>query len=234
MFIKMINYGGIDWHDSRTIITQLKWDNQYDIPATKVTDCIVNDIIQEIPYLDPLDVYHAVLSNQTYRFPLLYLSNEKIVFPEKYTDGTWNSYGEIAGLTLKESFAGGQVTYETEYEISNIPYDQICYLVEEHFYAYTKGVPLVERFYHEPFRELRDAEVYLEKMKKHDPCTELSIQIYNRQQISSTEWFQRNMEVVTLSSGDTEKGYSVFVNSHIENLKNQMEGEQFTAYKPSI
>lgn len=219
MFVKMISYGGIDWHDSRLVITQLKWENQFDIPATKVTDCIVNDIIQEIPYLDPLDVYHAVLKDQPYRFPLMYLENGKNVFPDELSDGDWSSFGEIKGLSFNEECFGGQVCYHTDYEVSDIPQDQICYLVEEHFYAYTKGVPLVERFYHEPFRELRDAEVYLQKMKKHDPRATLSIQVYNQQQISSTEWFQKNMEAVTLSSGNTEKEYAIFVDSHIENLK---------------
>lgn len=83
MFIKKISYGGIDWHDSYRTITQIKWNKQFEIPASKVTDCIVNDIMQKVPYLDPVDFYNAVLRNKTYRFPLLILENGKVVFPEE-------------------------------------------------------------------------------------------------------------------------------------------------------
>mgnify|MGYP000764623922 CR=1 FL=1 len=219
MFVKMICYGGIDWHDSKMIIQQMKWENQFDIPATKVTDCIVNDIIEEIPYLDPLDVYDAVLNNQSYRFPLLYLSNDKVVFPTEDGIGYWDSYGEIKGNSLEENFCQGQVSYQIDYEISDIPKEQLCYIVEEHFHAYTKGVPLVERFYHEPFRVLDEAEDFLKRMKRHDERSKVSIQAYNLSEISLTDWFRTNMEVIRLSSGDAENGYAVFVDSHLANLQ---------------
>ncbi len=218
MFIKKISYGGIDWHDSYRTITQIKWNKQFEIPASKVTDCIVNDIMQKVPYLDPVDFYNAVLRNKTYRFPLLILENGKVVFPEEYED-IWESYGEIEGYSLKRYYYGGQALYLTDYEISDIPQEQVCYLVEEHFYAYTKGVPLVERFYHRPFKELKEAEAYQRTLKKHDERSEVSIQVYNLQEISSTEWLRANMEVIELSLEDAEKNYAVFVKNHIENLK---------------
>lgn len=183
--------------------------------------------MQRIPYLDPMDVYHAVLRNETYRFPLLILENGKVIFPEEYKD-IWESYGEIKGYSLELYYYGGQVSYLTDYEISDIPQEQVCYLVEEHFHAYTKGVPLVERFYHKPFRELKEAEGYLETLSRHDEDSEISIQVYDLQAISSTEWFQSNMEVIELSSEDAEKGYAVFVKSHMENLKKMLDLEAET------
>ena len=218
MFIKRVFYGGIDWHDSYQTITQIKLGNQFEIPVSKVTDCIINDITREIPYLDPIDLYNASLRNKTYRFPALTLENGKLIFQEEYED-IWESYGEIKGYSLKLYYYGGQASYQIDYEISDIPLEQICYLVEEHFYAYAKGVPLIERFYHKPFEKLKEAEAYLKTLKKHDERSEISIQVYNLQEISSTKWFQTNMEVIRLSSEDAEKNYAVFAANHIENLR---------------
>lgn len=208
MFIKRISYGGMDWHDSYETITQIKWNKHFEIPASKVTDCILNDIMQEIPYLDPIDFYNAVLRNKTYRFPLLILESGKILFPEEY-EGIWDSYGEIKGYSLKLHYYGGQASYMIDYVISDIPQEQICYLVEEHFYAYAKGIPLVERFYHRPFKKLKEAKAYLKTLNKHDERSKISIHVYNLQEISSTKWFQSNMAVIELSLGDAEKDYAV-------------------------
>ena len=81
------------------------------------------------------------------------------------------------------------------------------------------GVQLIERFYHVTFWSLDEAKAYLKAMKKHNSESKLSIQVYNWKKISSTGWFQANMKAIELSSGDTEKGYSAFVDSHIENLQ---------------
>ena len=218
MFIKRVIYGGSDWHDSYQTITQIKWNNQFEIPVSKVTDCIVNNIMQDLPDLDPIDFYNAVLRNKTYRFPVLISENEKIIFPEEDED-IWESYGEIQGYSLNLYYYGGQVSEQIDYEISDIPQKQICYLVEEHFYAYAKGVPLIERFYHRPFEKLKEAESYLKTLEKHDERSKISIQVYNLQEISSTEWFRTNMEVIKLSLEDVEKNYSVFTANHLENLK---------------
>lgn len=217
MYIKGTCYGGMDWHDSKLIITQMKWDGKYDVPESKVTDCIVNDILQQFSYLDPTDIYFAVLNDQPYKFPLLYLKDDEAVYPEG-DEEDWISVGEIKGLSIKESYIGG-CDYSTYYSVEAIPEEQLCYIPEEHFYAYSKGVPLVERFYHAPFQRLDEAEVYLKTMKKHAPDAEVSIQIYNLKEISATDWFQSNMKVVELSSGDPEKGYAIVVDLHIENLK---------------
>lgn len=217
MYIKGTCYGGMDWHDSKLIITQLKWDGKYDIPESKVTDCIVNDILQQFPYLDPMDIYFSVLNDRPYKFPLLYQKDDEVVYPEEY-EGTWISVGEIKGFSVKETYIGG-CNYSTHYSAEAISEEQLCYIAEEHFYAYSKGVPLVERFYHAPFRRLDEAEAHLKTMKKHAPDAELSIQIYNLEEISATDWFQSNMKAVELSSGDPEKGYAIVVDLHIENLK---------------
>ena len=78
---------------------------------------------------------------------------------------------------------------------------------------------MVERFYHEPFRVLDEAEDFLKRMKRHDERSKVSIQAYNLSEISLTGWFRTNMEVIRLSSGDAENGYAVFVDSHLANLQ---------------
>ena len=37
MFVKMICYGGIDWHDSKMIIQQMKWENE--LLALDLNEC---------------------------------------------------------------------------------------------------------------------------------------------------------------------------------------------------
>lgn len=223
MYVKMISFGGLDWHDERTKIMQLKWENRFDIPEDKVIACIVNDIIEGMPYLNPKDIYNAVSKNQPCRFPIIDLKDGKNTAPGALDFESCDAFGEVKGFYYYTEFLNGQVCFQNDYEVYDIPQDRVCYIAEEHFYAYVEGVPLVERFYHEPFHELKDAEAYLEKMNRHHPDSTLSIQVYDLKQISSTDWFKSNMKAITLSSEDTEKGYDVFVSSHIENLKKLMQ-----------
>lgn len=58
-------------------------------------DCIVKDILLQFPYLKAMDLYIAVMREKTLQFPLLYLGNNEVVYPEEYDDGTWVFYGKI-------------------------------------------------------------------------------------------------------------------------------------------
>lgn len=45
MYITASTYGGMDWHDSRTINEQLKSNGSYDIREDKVPEAIADDIV---------------------------------------------------------------------------------------------------------------------------------------------------------------------------------------------
>ena len=52
MYITASTYGGIDWHDSRTINEQLKSSGSYDIDDALVPEVIADDIAKDFPYVE--------------------------------------------------------------------------------------------------------------------------------------------------------------------------------------
>lgn len=49
MYITASTYGGIDWHDSRTILEQLKNNGSFNIKAEQVPETITDDIAKGFP-----------------------------------------------------------------------------------------------------------------------------------------------------------------------------------------
>ena len=54
MYITASTYGGMDWHDSRTIYEQLKGSGSYDIREDKVPEAIADDIAKDFPYVEDI------------------------------------------------------------------------------------------------------------------------------------------------------------------------------------
>ena len=52
MYITASTYGGIDWHDSRTILEQLKNNGSFNIKADQVPETIADDIAKDFPYVE--------------------------------------------------------------------------------------------------------------------------------------------------------------------------------------
>ena len=50
MYITASTYGGIDWHDSRTIYEQLRNNSSYNIGKEVVPEVIADDIARDFPY----------------------------------------------------------------------------------------------------------------------------------------------------------------------------------------
>ena len=112
----------------------------------------------------------------------------------------------LAGITLSDRF----LTLHPNY-IEDIPDDQLGYIVTEDFLAPIKGVPLVQRLYHDIFANLDAAQNYAESLKR------------NRQKTSLQPWYQREMEAIRLmeKTGQTylDKSFCIFTKNHIESLK---------------
>lgn len=150
MYIKKFEYGGLDYHDAKERIWQLKWNDQFDVPKEEVRVCILADLMERFPYADRERMQAALRGEETYSFPIAVMEDGKLIYGEEY-DGRWSEQADISGYKVSESYAFGQVFYETEYTVTDIAREHVCYIPEEQFYAVYKGAPIIERFYHEPF-----------------------------------------------------------------------------------
>lgn len=129
-------------------------------------------------------------------------------------------------LTLNRDYAFGQVSYITTYYVEDIPDNQLGYIVTEDFLAPTKGVPLVQRLYHDIFDNQDTAQNYAKNLKLHDlqyPKSIVTFLVCNRQKTSLQAWYQREMETIRLmeKTGQTylDDSFHIFAKHHIENLK---------------
>lgn len=224
LYIAKSTYGGLDYHDATESLDILKWDGSYFVPQTKVIDCIASDIMRQFAYLDCEKIYEALLRKQKYTFPILQPEDNGHV-PDKYC-GHWMYEGCIDGdeLVLFEDYF--QVFYTTCYYLNDIPENDVCYIVEEHFMGCGKGVPLIQRFYHEPFKDLESAGKYKANFKLHDwPCfkTETKIIVYQESKLKNNEWYQNNMEIIRLlkEADDKEIPFSAYADIQLARLKNQ-------------
>lgn len=238
MYITASTYGGIDWHDSRTINEQLKSNGSYRIRKEMVPEVIADDIAKDFPYVEYIreKVMQALDQKTCFRFAIKAAETDsegKITYKECESyemDGQTYLEQEAvfdgSGLTLSRDYAFGQVSYITSYYVEDIPDDQIGYIVTEDFLAPVKGVPLVQRLYHDIFNNLDAAQNYAESLKLHElqyPESIVTFLICNRQKTSLQQWYQREMEAISLmeKTGQTylDESFCIFTKTHIENLK---------------
>lgn len=238
MYITASTYGGIDWHDSRTINEQLKSSGSYNIRKEMVPEVIADDIAKDFPYVEYIweKVMQALDQKTCFRFAI---KAEEADSEGKttYKDcETCEMNGQIylereavfdgSKLTLNRDYAFGQVSYITTYYVEDIPDNQLGYIVTEDFLAPTKGVPLVQRLYHDIFDNQDTAQNYAKNLKLHDlqyPKSIVTFLVCNRQKTSLQAWYQREMETIRLmeKTGQTylDDSFHIFAKHHIENLK---------------
>ena len=247
MYITTSTYGGIDWHDSRTIYEQLKSGGSYNIGDEMVPEAIADDIAKDFPYVENIreKILQAFSEKSCFRFMIK--SEEKDSFGNTvYEDcGIYEADGKTyyeneaafdgEKLTLTQDFAFGQVSYTTTYHVEDIPDDQLGYIVTEDFLAPTKGVDLVERLYHDIFDDPEAAQNYAENLKLHEfqyPTSIVTFLICNKGSVCQTEWYQQQKEAMQLmeEKGQTylDDSFHIFVKCHIENLK-KLENRKETA-----
>lgn len=96
----------------------------------------------------------------------------------------------------------------------------------EDFLAPTKGVPLVQRLYHDIFDDQDAAQSYAENLKLHDFKYSTSIVAFlvcNKGNVTRQEWYQQQKEAMQLmeEKGQTylDDSFQIFAKCHIENLK---------------
>lgn len=237
MYISKSTYGGIDWHDARTVYKQLKSNGSCNIEGDKVSKAIADDIAREFPYVKNIwkKVMQALSEKSCFRFMIRTEekdNNGSTVYREcgiyetdegKYYENEAVFDGEKMKLT--QDFAYGQVFYITTYQVEDIPDDQVGYIVTEDFLAPTKGVDLVERLYHDIFDELNAAQNYANKLKPHKfeySKSIITFLVCNRDKVVQTEWYQLQKEIMELMKvkGQTylDDSFSIFPSKHKENL----------------
>lgn len=195
MYIKKFLYGGLDYHDAKEVISQLEWDGRFDVPADAVEVCILTDVMVRFPHTDKEKIKNALEGNGKYKFPIPSTNDGTVATPDE-PEERWPDWAEISGHKVSEYYAFGQVFYETEYTVEDIAKENVCYIPEEQFYAMYKGVPLIERFYHEPFSRYDEAVIFMKSMKRHALKSEAFILVHDRTKIMETDWYKANMRVV--------------------------------------
>lgn len=238
MYISTSTYGGIDWHDSHTVYEQLKSNNSYNIKEEMVPEAIADDIFKEFPYVENIreKVLQALSEKSCFRF--IVKSGEKdsagnMVYKDCETyeaDGKIYYENEAAfdgeKKTLTLDYAFGQVSYTTTYYVKDIPDDQIGYIVTEDFLAPSKGVPLVQRLYHDIFDDQEAAQSYAENLKLHEcrySTSIVTLLVCNKESVTQNEWYQQQKEAIKLmeEKGQTylDESFYIFAETHIKNLK---------------
>ena len=238
MYISTSTYGGMDWHDSRTIHEQVKSNGSYNIREEMVPEAIADDIAKDFPYVENIRerVLQALSEKSSFRFVIKSEGKDNTGNTVYEDCGTYEADGKTyyeneaafdgGKLTLSQDFAYGQVSYTTTYYVEDIPDDQLGYIVTEDFLAPSKGVDLVERLYHDIFDELEAAQNYADNLKLHEfkyPTSIVTFLVCNKESVLQTEWYQQQKEAMQLmeEKGQTylDDSFHIFVKCHIENLK---------------
>ena len=218
MYITASTYGGIDWHDSRTVHEQLKSNGSFNIREDKVPETIADDIASDFPYVENIreKILQALAEKSCFRFAIKEEETDSegnVTYKDCETsefDG--QTYLEREAVfdgskrTFRRDYAFGQVSYITTYHVEDIPDDQLGYIVTEDFLAPAKGVPLVQRLYHDIFDDPDAAQHYADNLKLHDlqyPKSIVTFLVCNRQEVSGQLWYQKEKEAMRLMA---EKG----------------------------
>lgn len=210
IFIQKMTEGGIDWHDIKLITKQLSFNSSFEIPKGEENKVITEDIVTLFPYVNHEELEKAIETKTTIEFD---------------TTGGKETFLSFDGETkkLQIEYMMGQICYTSQYFIEEIEENDIGYLVGEHFYAPTKGVPLVERIYHVPFTSLDEAKRYFEEMKLHsDFDSNKEILVISIKKVKETIWLKENIEAIQLMEEKNQtpfdKTFSIDSRSHLENL----------------
>lgn len=218
------NYGGVDWHDSRTVDNYLKQEGTYNISdsdliiaqdaykmATEMVTTTKNPdgTIASKKELKDIPCSNVFLETVKTKGTLTLRGGEEVEFETSdgmlQKDSDLEFYLDATGENVKvcESYLFGQVTYHTTYIEQEIPDDKVGYIAVENFLAPYKGVDCIQRFYHEPYTSLEEAQQALEDMRLHtreeSKCCGESVKelhIVNVDTIKEQNWYKINISEI--------------------------------------
>ena len=216
----------------------MKSNGSYNIEKDKVPEAIADDIARDFPYVEGIreKVLRALSEKSCFRF--IIKSEEKdsmgnVSYQDcaSYKAGGQIYYESAAAFdggkqTLTQEYAFGQVSYTTAYLAEDIPNSQLSYIVTEDFLAPAKGVPVVQRMYHDIFDGQDAAQSYAESLRLHEfqyPASIVTFLVCNKEKVSHGEWYRLQKEAMDLMAEKEQThldgSFRIFVRSHIENLK---------------
>ena len=116
MYITASTYGGIDWHDFRTIYEQLRNNSSFNIGKEVVPEVIADDIARDFPYEENIreKILQALSEKNCFRFAI---KTEETDSEGKITYKDCESC-EMYGQTYLEQeavFDGSKLTFSQDF-----------------------------------------------------------------------------------------------------------------------
>lgn len=218
------SYGGIDWHDSCTKIVPIKINEQHLYASqSSAIQAVVQDVIALYPNFE-VEIKHAFDTNQMFHSPLplengddceIFVEKDKVFYEREISINPET-------MSIQVSYYFGQYECITSYIVKEVV--QPKYFVIENFLVPKKGIPSVERLYHQPFDTLEEAKNFLIQLKPHSGICKSEINIFcNDVDALNQKWFQLQMECIRLLKlkgvSIYDDKFDIFTEKHIENLK---------------
>ncbi len=235
------SYGGFDWHDacSHTDFLKEKHGNPYNITnpirtiAERVYDmfaqfvetCLGNNTSSDYKITFEMSVEDIVEKMEKREKISIYDCIPNPEYEDDYEN--WMIF-DSDKLSMETYYCGGQVSYDGYFTIADIPDEKVRYIVCENFLAPNKGVPSVQRFYHEPFTDYYEMLSYYCNMPMHGKednyCgihskSVKEIIIINVDSTIDDDWFNSNMQAIELSKDHPDAEFKMYVKQDIEYLK---------------
>ena len=190
-FLRVDSYGGVDWHDCRSMSNHLLENDSMEIqhPEQVIHDYIMkrrNEILEEYKTHTAPDIVRATaeeveaaLKNPTEQTVVLLYGENPEVYTDPDTQETHTYYETCFSLvfskeegvlvpTLIDEYYCGQFTTHTWIKQFEIEEDDVRYLVIENFLCPNKGVSTLQRFYTRPVKTYEEAKKIADEMVLHD------------------------------------------------------------------
>ena len=213
-------YGGIDWHDSNTKVKYMMQDGKYDIAdtdlliaqdayreasemvsTTKSPDGAVIDSVslENVPSFD--EFLQAIKEKRTLtvQSKIVDIYQDENGKPHEFSELEFRLVPADGCVRVFKDYMFGQASYETYYAIDEIPNERVGYIAVENFLAPVKGCPTVQRFYHEPYRTLEEAQKALDEMVMHSEENHSGLgsikelHIVDIDKIKDSQWYKNNV-----------------------------------------
>ena len=175
MYLSVLRYGGMDWHDCHSISEQLMFNRRFEIPEEEKDNVIIDFIYSHfrlgITKDELKDKYIDFLNTKkSEEIPIL---EDDGSLPNKYNGNGYISYEQSISfmerkdtiIAINESYYFGQFDFTISFYEDEI--EDPCYIVYENFLAPTKGVDSVERMYVDLFEDFYEAKKYYKSMQLH-------------------------------------------------------------------
>lgn len=227
--VQYTTYGSIDWHDSTERGEALKENGSYDIKdEAAVIGAKVYEIMEK--KLKNGDAKATPITMPALEEVIEAVRNKAEIIAHTAQDGTWTDnkgreqplYETVIrgfegedGYEVVEEYVFGQFSWHTYFVVKNIDDANVRYLPLENFLRVCKGVASVQRFYTEPFANLKEAEAYLKAMELHSGYESVKeLIILDAAELKDNLWYKNNMEIVSLLKEGKTADFRVFTTDH--------------------